>query len=965
MIKFEDGEIIDLLPDVLKDNPQVKAFSYAFKREFDYILASIENIIIYPAIDSQMDDILDHLAVELRTQHYDQRYSIGKKRALIKGTLMWYVKAGTKWAVEDLAQAIFGAGTNIVEYADSDHTIKDALKPYEFEVRLPDTSAVSGETVNDFETILEYAKNARSHLKRMTTYSLMSSNINLAIIASQRTTNIWRKVDISQLMEDKTGTYLWMIEMTAPNMVDYRTGDLFDPVGIKVTAYYTDGSRKQVNADISPLKGTVMPKGEQVITATYTENGVTRTAKTTVTVSDSAYSSTYASLTMTAPNKTIYYAGEYFDASGIIVYANYQNGSKRIVKAYTLDPANGSRLMTAGQQKITATYTERRISRTTSLNLTVNPARLIAISVTAPSTTEYAVGDRFNTAGMVVTATYSDDSTKDVTASASFSPANGAILTTVGDQTVNVTYTENGVTKSASVAVKVLNVTLKSITMSAPTKSTYVVGDSLNTAGIVVTAHYSNGTTKDVTADSAISPANGYTLASVGTQTITATYKGMTATATVAVEAPKVTSITMTAPNTTSYDYGATFSTAGIVVTAHYNNGTTKDVTSSTAFSPANGDKLTSQGAVTVTATYSGCTASTTITVTAAIYGVKWNKSSTTKFTRTDAAANFAAPKPAVGSGSGSSPFDNIMPWSGMKKETIDGNVLVKIPKFYIKVDNTSSNLGIQISMSSHGSDWHVSPAHADRGDGKGERDYIWVGRYTCNNSYKSATGASSVVNITRATARSNIASKNSNCYQYDYSTMLTIWYLYLVEFADWNSQSVIGIGITSSGSASNSGATDIMTYHTGTAGSSRTSSAAVQYRWIENLWGNIYQWVDGIYFKTANVYHIANPSKYSDSANGTLLSCKRITSTENWISDFASDSTNPLYIVPSKASGSSSTYVCDYEYNYTSSPGDGVVLFVGGGWGGGSYAGLFLWSGLRFASDSRSFVGARLVRLP
>lgn len=53
------------------------------------------------------------------------------------------------------------------------------------------------------------------------------------------------------------------------------------------------------------------------------------------------------------------------------------------------------------------------------------------------------------------------------------------------------------------------------------------------------------------------------------------------------------------------------------------------------------------------------------------IYGVEWDWTSSgpTKGTRTDAAAGFSDPNPAVNNGNGSSPFDNLMPWAGMVKE--------------------------------------------------------------------------------------------------------------------------------------------------------------------------------------------------------------------------------------------------------------------------------------------------------
>ena len=344
-------------------------------------------------------------------------------------------------------------------------------------------------------------------------------------------------------------------------------------------------------------------------------------------------------------------------------------------------------------------------------------------------------------------------------------------------------------------------------------------------------------------------------------------------------------------------------------------------------------------------------------------YGVRWDKTnSATKLTRTDAAAGFTDPVAAIGTGSGSSPFDNIYPWSMITRETVDGNEMVKIPKFYVKVENTSSYMDVKISDMKIDDSYHVSPAHKDRGDGMGERDYIYVSRYTLNSSYKSTSGNASVVSITRATARTNIHNLGANYYQYDYLTYLTILYLYIVEFADWNSQTTVGYGYANSSNSAqiNTGATDSMTYHTGTAGSSRKANAAIQYRYIENFWGNIWQWVDGMYFSGSNINVIENPNNFSDTANGTQLSFTRATS-GGYISDLGSDTTNPEYIYPTANNGSESTYITDHNW-YSSS---GVVLRSGGSWNDGSTCGVLCLTGGNDASALNSYIGTRSIYLP
>lgn len=275
MIKLEDGTILDLVPDVLKENLQVQAFSYAFKNRMDYILACAESVIIYPAIDSAPMDVLDNLAVEMRTQHYDQNYDIDKKRALIKNTLQWYVKAGTKWAVEDLAETVFGAGTRVVEYADA----TDTLKPYEFEVRLPNTNSASLDTLSQFADVIETAKNARSHLKDITTYALLKATGYFGAKSVPDSYRIRSQVDLSAYSKNKPGVYLDDIYITNTGKKRYTKGDAFNTSGLTVTAVYTDGTSKTVSADIKPLNGTTLSTtGEQTITAVYKESGRARVA---------------------------------------------------------------------------------------------------------------------------------------------------------------------------------------------------------------------------------------------------------------------------------------------------------------------------------------------------------------------------------------------------------------------------------------------------------------------------------------------------------------------------------------------------------------------------------------------------------------------------------------------------------------------------------------------------------------
>lgn len=354
------------------------------------------------------------------------------------------------------------------------------------------------------------------------------------------------------------------------------------------------------------------------------------------------------------------------------------------------------------------------------------------------------------------------------------------------------------------------------------------------------------------------------------------------------------------------------------------------------------------------------------------IYGVVWDGSADTSWTRTDAAASFADPQPyyAGMSGTPSSPFDSIQPWAGMVK-SVDANAgtVVAIPKFYYKLGYASGTTGlkIQIAPASNGAAWatangfKTSPAHMDRGDGAGERDVVYVGRYHCASDYKSKTGVTPKGSVTRANFRSGIHALGAGIWQWDYATLVTIWMLYLVEFADWDSQAKIGYGCGNNSSLSNNGSTDSLSYHTGTTASSLTSYGHVQYRWIEGLWDDTYTFCDGIYFSAGDMYCIKNPANFSDSVGGVLIDTA--VNTGGYISAWSVPTVSGFEYAlhPSGTSGTDSTYVCD-SYNIDSS---GVVTVIGGSYLQLQSYGLFFADNANAADKTSNRMGSRLMILP
>ncbi|MCL2120795.1 MAG: bacterial Ig-like domain-containing protein, partial [Clostridiales bacterium] len=203
-------------------------------------------------------------------------------------------------------------------------------------------------------------------------------------------------------------------------------------------------------------------------------------------------------IAVTTPPAVIeYIQGEALSLAGMVVTAHYSDGSEATVTGYTAEPAEGTILDSLGDVTVTLRYTEGVVTGTAAFLVHVEPAPvaviLDSISIsTYPQQTEYTLGDALSLAGMVVTAHYSDGSTSPVTGFSTDVEA-GTILDTPGTQTVTVSYTEDGITVTASfsimVDVAVADPVLDGVSIGAyPTKTSYIAGERLDLSGLSIIA---------------------------------------------------------------------------------------------------------------------------------------------------------------------------------------------------------------------------------------------------------------------------------------------------------------------------------------------------------------------------------------------------------------------------------------------------------------------------------------------
>ena len=134
----------------------------------------------------------------------------------------------------------------------------------------------------------------------------------------------------------------------------------------------------------------------------------------------------------------------------------------------------------------------------------------------------------------------------------------------------------------------------------------------------------------------------------------------------------------------------------------------------------------------------------------------------------------------------------------------------------------------------------------------------------------------------------------------------------------------------------------------------------SVIYRGIENLFANIWQWVDGINIKDNVAYICKDHSQYADDTFASpykALAYTNCTSNGN-PKTLGLDVDEPFFRFPTEVGGGSSTYMCDYYYQNT---GNRVAL-VGGNFNNGANDGLWYWYLVSTSSNANWHFGCRVL---
>lgn len=342
----------------------------------------------------------------------------------------------------------------------------------------------------------------------------------------------------------------------------------------------------------------------------------------------------------------------------------------------------------------------------------------------------------------------------------------------------------------------------------------------------------------------------------------------------------------------------------------------------------------------------------------------------------------------------------------GYSETGSNGQVMVEQPKFYYKV------VPLELEKVEGGKGFHMRKVRYYVSDTKKagfklhpafiqdgvEKNFIYLSAYEgstydtsasvynttdaqtvdwTNDLLASIAGAKPTSGLTQTGATRNgfrtiAAKRGAGWSQQTVQAATATELLFLVEYASFNMQSNIDVGVTNKTDDGTTSMTEITGYtaNLGNATGSVNNPDGwniVTYRGEENFFGNIWKWIDGINIYNYGVgsVHIADHG-FKDNTDTDPYQDAGITicGANGCVSAFGYNEDFDWLFIASECNGNSALPVGDYFYQVKTN-NSWTVAILGGDWANGATAGGFDWDvGDSSGSRSRS-VGGRLLYVP
>ena len=288
------------------------------------------------------------------------------------------------------------------------------------------------------------------------------------------------------------------------------------------------------------------------------------------------------------------------------------------------------------------------------------------------------------------------------------------------------------------------------------------------------------------------------------------------------------------------------------------------------------------------------------------------------------------------------------------KKKAVAGSassmVVTYVPTRYMKMTNDGTNIVCAFSMEQIDSTWKDYAGSV----GSNHVGHFRVGCYACKSDFKSYTGSpkvnTSITDFIAGCKKLGTGYDIMTWYQWTYLAALAV-----LLYKSTDLQAAMASGYVSGSSVQSETALTFTNDYGMVGTSGNTGTTQMAFFWIQNLWGNMFQFVGGA--KTNSSYKLMTQTSYSSVTESEFTKVTPevgVSLSGGYITKVAG--TTDAGFFPTAISGSGTTYFADRGYVYSSN-----FPRVGGGYGSGDRAGPFYARFGFSASETYSSIGSRL----
>lgn len=373
--------------------------------------------------------------------------------------------------------------------------------------------------------------------------------------------------------------------LSNPTRLEYEEGDNIDLRGILLHATFNDGSTKEIR-DISVQR--VLEREEEIVVVGYMGSAF----EVPVVVRKKAKEIYPLSVFLASPpSKLVYAEGEReFSCDGGVLMLQMSNGPREEI-ALSDAKISGFDTSSGGTKSIVVSYR----NLTCSFDIEVREKRLIGVRATGDVKTEYFDGDVYQMLGLIVLADYDNDESIPVSG---YSVDKS--IARAGDVDIEVLYEGFKCHVPVNVSVK----PIKKLSWAVePSCKRYPVGSKeADLSQGLILVMFEDGTSSVV--DATTCSAEPITFTEAGKSTINVVYFGNIIPVCVDVFEVKVLAITVGVAGKTEYLSGDMFDSSGFVIMAHFEDGSSADVSSDVRLAT---EQPLLAGVASVTLMYKGC----------------------------------------------------------------------------------------------------------------------------------------------------------------------------------------------------------------------------------------------------------------------------------------------------------------------------------------------------------------------